>query len=58
MKPQTITTDTFNITKHELTVYRISEAGSGVLLWTNEQQAIDYITKIRIRRLAVEKKAK
>jgi len=56
MKDDFVRTDSFLVKKHNLQVYRVAEQDSAVLLWTTEQQAVNYVQKLHIQRLLTRKK--
>ncbi len=56
MNKERVQTDTFDLKKHNLRIYRVTEPGTAVVLWTSEQQAIHYVQRLHFRKLLIKKK--
>ena len=51
MNKERVQTDTFDLKKHNLRIYRVTEPGTAVVLWTSEPQAIRYVQRLHIWKL-------
>jgi Leu/Phe-tRNA-protein transferase len=56
MNEHRIRADSFLLKKRNLRIYRIAEPDTAVLLWTAEQQAVNYIQKLHIQKLFAKRK--
>lgn len=58
MKQLCIRADSFVLKKRRIRIYRIRQRGTGTVLWTSPEAAIDYLKNLQIKRLQARHKSR
>lgn len=58
MKQPCFRADSFVLKKRRILIYRLRQHGTGTVLWTSRDAALDYLIKLQTQRLQARRKGR